>query len=465
MPVEIPRLVIAGAHSGVGKTSTTLALVHALRRKGMAVQTLKVGPDFLDPTYLSIASGRECYNLDGWMMGRDYVKNLFAEASAGADIAVIEGVMGLFDGAGPDTIDGSTAQIAQWLEAPVALVAGAGGISRSFAAIARGYAGFEPGVEVAGMIANNCGSENHARLLAESLASSGAPPLLGWIRKGAFPSLPRRHLGLVTADGETLGREKLDNLAAGLEEGVGLENIMRVARKAPSISPRPVHETEPDSEAKIRLGVARDSAFHFYYPDNLSSMRRRGAEIVEFSPLDDEAVPCGLDALYIGGGYPEAYARELSENGKTLESVREFSRSGRPVYAECGGLIYLSQGVEDLEGKRYGFAGIIPSWTRMNQRFSALGYVEAELARDSLFGGRGTMLRGHRFHYSELLDDPADSPEWNAAYNLKRKRDGQVIREGYQRGRTLASYAHLHMASRPETLDKFVSYCMEARTQ
>ncbi len=461
--IRCPRLLIGGAHSGVGKTSVTLALVHALKRRGLKVRAFKVGPDFLDPTYLKLASGHDCYNLDGWMMGQEYVKTIFEQTTAGYDIAIIEGVMGLFDSSSPDSLDGSSAQIAQWLQAPVALVANAGGVARSFAALATGFDNFEQDVNISGVIANHCGSKNHADLLAQVLSMNNAPPLMGGILKGAFPKLEKRHLGLVTANSEMLDEHALGQLADAIEQSVNLEKLISMAKSAPSIPSGEYERTEPCNSIKGRLGIAYDRLFHFYYPDNLHALEDQGIEIVRFSPLNDDQLPEGLDAAYFGGGYPETMPEELAMNRGMIDSINGFYKSGRPIYAECGGLIYMSQGVEDLEGRRHPFAGVLPSWCKMSDKFSSLGYVEAELKNDSLFGQRGVKLRGHKFHYSFLLDAPESDPDWDTVYTLTRPRTGKTQVEGYQKGSALISYAHLHFASKPGAAEWFAGKCIETR--
>ncbi len=475
-----PRIVIAGTQSGVGKTSLTLAIVTALRKRGLTVQTFKVGPDFLDPTYLTVASGRPCYNLDGWMAGRDYVCRLFARASKGADISVIEGVMGLFDGADPAGSEGSTAEIARWLDTPVLLIAEVYGMARSLAALVKGYASFENNLRLAGVIANRCGSERHASMLAISLAAENLPPLVGGIPQGALPNLPSRHLGLVTADSGNLPLSVLDGLAEAFERYASVDEILSIARSAPLINTTAVPSDVVDSnrtgfcspvggiEQKIRvehqskrisIGVAHDAAFHFYYQDLFDELEMRGCTLHHFSPLADSRLPGNLDALYLGGGYPEEYAEILSGNRQMLSAIREFSSSGRPVYAECGGLMYLCRTLEKQDGTQYPMAGLIPASTRMLDRLKSLGYVEVTLNADSLWGAEGATLRGHEFHYSELTADPTADSSWRAVYTLKRRRTDGVTKEGFQSGRLLASYSHLHLASHPEALRYFIDHC------
>jgi cobyrinic acid a,c-diamide synthase len=486
-----PTLVIAGTHSGAGKTSLTLALARAFARRGLNIQTFKVGPDFLDPTYLALASGRPCYNLDGWMAGHDHCRRLFARATTDADCALVEGVMGLFDGADARSDEGSTAEIARLLDAPVILVVNVHGMGRSLAALVKGYTTFQTDLRFTGVVANHCGSERHAALLSDSLQAAGLPPLLGAIPRGAFPELVSRHLGLVTADRGRLPESLLDALADALEQNLSLEALFPEMltkttkatappdsgkrRNAPAslqmtLFPEPdtAERSEPTAAiaehkvagapARLRIGVARDAAFHFYYQDLFDALRTSGCEVLFFSPLDDRRLPEGLSGLYLGGGYPELHAERLAENGEMLAAIRAYAASGRSLYAECGGLMYLSRGIE-AAGRFYPFAGILPARTRMLPARKALGYVEVTLTKDSLWGHRGDLLRGHEFHYSELIDDPISDPAWRKVYSLRRRRTDTVETEGYQNGAILASYLHLHHASRPAAVARFLERC------
>lgn len=460
MMQNTPRIVIAATHSGAGKTSLAVALTAALRGRGLRVQTFKVGPDFLDPTYLALASGRPCYNLDGWMMGKDYVSGLFARAAADADIAVIEGVMGLFDGANHATSEGSTAEIARLLKAPVLLVVDAKGASRSVAAQVKGFAVFEQDIILAAVVANRCASAGHAELLAQALAAASLPPLAGAVGPGAFPPLGGRHLGLVTADTGTLPEAAIADFAAAGEKHLSLATIIELARQAAPLSVSKMRELEVKN--KTSIAVAYDRAFHFYYQDTWDALKSRGCELIFYSPLRDEVLPAGAAGLYIGGGYPEVYAEELAANHAMREALHAFAASGRPVYAECGGLMYLAESLETLEGKRYPMTGVLPAGTRMSSAKKFLGYVEASLNDDSLWGKKGDLLRGHEFHYSELVPEELDDPRWQAAYTLRRNRPGTILAEGYQCGNILASYAHLHYASHPEAVEYFIAKCRGA---
>jgi cobyrinic acid a,c-diamide synthase len=455
--IDCPRIVIGGTESGAGKTSLTLALVAALRRRGTRVQTFKVGPDFLDPSYLAIASGRPCYNLDGWMMGREYVEKLVARTTADADIAVIEGVMGLFDGAEPDSLEGSTAEIAAWLRAPVILVANVYGMARSLAAVVNGFATFDRKVRVAGVIANHCGSVRHGIMLAEALQASRLPPMVAAMPRGALPELPERHLGLVTADSRNLPPEALETLADAFEHYSTLSEIVNMARSAPFLYVEPPERRGLSERA--RLGVARDAAFHFYYRDLFDELVDAGCTIMPFSPTADRGLPEGIDALYIGGGYPEEMSAELSANEPMLVAMREFAKSGRPIYAECGGLMYLGRHLETVDGKRYPMVGLLPAATKMHRGLQALSYVNVTLKEDSLWGRADDTVRGHEFHHSTLTASPAGADGWQSVYTVRKRRDDAHVEEGFQKGNVLASYIHLHLASCPPALEYFIHTC------
>jgi cobyrinic acid a,c-diamide synthase len=500
-----PTLVIAGTHSGSGKTSLTLALTHALTRRGLTVQTFKAGPDFLDPTYLALASGRSCYNLDGWMSGKEHVCRLFERAAADADCALVEGVMGLYDGADTATDEGSTAQIARWLDAPVLLVVNVHGMGRSVAALVKGFVHFAKDLRFAGVVANHCGSERHAAWLADSIYTAELPPLVGAIPRGDFSKLASRHLGLVTADERLLSESVLDALADALERHISInalfphlpvrtisipispdagrrkETVLNVRvemtqhplrqetlfpewseekRAAlPATFPRSGVKEIGAGRGRIRIGVARDSAFHFYYEDLFDALDAAGCETAFFSPLSDQRLPERISGLYFGGGYPEAHAAALAANGELLAGIRDYATSGKPLYAECGGLMYLSRGLLAADGRFHPFLGILPSRTRMLAVKKALGYVEVTLTTDSLWGRCGDVFRGHEFHYSELIDDPAADPSWRMVYALKRRRSEAVEKEGFQNGAVLASYTHLAYAARPAAIEHFLNRC------
>jgi len=380
-----------------------------------------------------------------------------ARATADADIAVIEGVMGLFDGAGHDSLEGSTAEIAAWLRAPVILVADVYGMARSLAAVVKGFAAFERKVRVAGVMANHCGSVRHGIMLAEALQASRLPPMVAAIPRGALPALPERHLGLVTADSRNLPPQALEALADAFEHYSEIGEIVNLARSAPFL-----YVEAPERKGltgRARLGLAHDAAFHFYYRDVLDELEDGGCTLVRFSPAADRALPEDLDGLYLGGGYPEEMAAELSSNAPMLAAIRDFAASGRPVYAECGGLMYLCREMETVDGKRHPMAGVLPAATKMHRGLQALAYLEVTLKEDALWGLAGETARGHEFHHSTLTASPVGVEGWRSVYRMRKPRVENPVEEGFQRGNILASYAHLHLASRPRAIERFIDSC------
>jgi cobyrinic acid a,c-diamide synthase len=447
------RLVIAGTASGVGKTTVVVGLVRALRARGLRVAVFKCGPDYLDPTYHARAAGVASHNLDGWMMGQDAVRATFARVAAGADIAVIEGVMGLFDGVAPTSNEGSTAEIARWLEAPVLLVVDASGMARSLAALVRGFAGFDPGLNLAGVLCNRVGSKGHLELLARAVEKTD-PPVLGGLLEDAALAFPERHLGLRTADEQAVPEERFEAWGARTTETVGLDAVLRIAQSAPAL-PVPRLATAPVA-AHCRIGVAHDAAFHFYYDDNLRRLEQLGAELVRFSPLHDAELP-RVDGVLIGGGYPEVHAAALAANRGMRAALTRFAGEGGPIYGECGGLMYLARAIRTLDGQEHEMLGLLPGVAVMHPKLRALGYVEVETQSATVLGGAGLRFRGHQFRYSDLVLEPSEQPE--LAYSVRRRRAGDVIPEGYRRGSVLGSYVHAHWASNPQVAAGFVAAC------
>jgi cobyrinic acid a,c-diamide synthase len=414
------------------------------------------------------------------MMGREAVLATFRRASVGADIAVIEGVMGLFDGASPTGEEGSTAQIAKWLAAPVLLVIDASGMARSVAAMAQGFARYDPEVDVAGVICNRVGSRGHLDLLRQACDS---PPVLGGLPRQPELAFPERHLGLFTADERTLPDAKLDAWGRSASEWTDIKNIVLRARAAPEPAASTVtppawdasrgsasarvtattSATPPSEVEKCRIGLAWDEAFHFYYEDNLARLASLGATLVRFSPLRDVRLP-DVDGIYLGGGYPEAHAAALSRNTSMREAVRTFAEKGGPLYAECGGLMYLSRAIVTLDAAAHSMVGLIPAETVMKNRLVALGYVEVETQVPTALGPAGLCFRGHQFRYSELgaFDGPVLAP-----YTAVKRRGGETSREGFTStsGNVVASYVHAHFASNPRIAAEFVASCAAHRVR
>jgi cobyrinic acid a,c-diamide synthase len=458
---KIPRVVIAATASGVGKTTATVALIGAMRERGLKVAAFKCGPDYLDPTYHERAAGVRSHNLDGWMMDRDAVVATFARASADADIAVIEGMMGLFDSATPTGDEGSTAQIAKWLDAPVILVTDASGVARTIAAVAAGFARFDPAVRVAGMICNRVGGRGHLDLLRDAQPEV---PIVGGFPASADLAFPERHLGLLMADESNVPQRLIDGWSQLATEWLDLDAIVEIARSAPALEvdrASDLRKIDSSSSPRCRIGVAYDAAFHFYYEDNLNRLRSHGAEIVYFSPIRDRELP-EVDGLYFGGGYPEAFAREQSSNTAMLAAIRRFAVSGGMIYAECGGLMYLTDTIRTLDGARWPLAAIVPGVAVMSEKLQAIGYVEIETRADSILGPAQTRFRGHQFRHSTL--EGADrGNRIDHIYNVAPRWGGAPFAEGYRVGNVLASYVHAHWASNPAVAKALIDACVRSR--
>ena len=448
----IPALVIAGVGSGVGKTTVTLGLLETLRRRGLKVQPFKVGPDFIDPGFHALVAGRPSYSLDGWMCSREHVRATVARHAADADLALIEGVMGCFDGRGGQNDEGSTAEIAKWLGAPVVLVADARAMARSAGAVVLGFESFDPELHLAGVLFNRVAGDTHWRWLREAVTARCRTVPLGYLPHRESLALPERHLGLVTAAEHGLPATLLDELSAAMTASIDLDRLLTLARS--DVAPAAPAMRDPAPPTLARIGVARDLAFQFYYPANLDLLRAAGAELVFWSPLEDAELP-DVDALYLGGGYPEVYARELAGNAPMREAVRAFAAAGGPVYAECGGLLYLAEGLEDESGRLHPMVGLLPTVGRMAPKRLTLGYAEIEMTRETPLGPAGTTARGHEFHASRI--DPV--PEWvPRAYTVQMSRGGTPRAEGYLIGEALMSYVHLHFGSNPVLVDHLVRH-------
>ena len=460
-------LVVAGTASGVGKTSVTLGLLSALRRRGLRVQAFKVGPDFIDPGLHEVASGRASYNLDGWMCGREVVLATVARRAADADVAIVEGVMGCFDGIDGTSDAGSTAQIARWLGAPVVLVVDAGAQSRSAAATVLGFERFDPALNVAAVIVNRVGSDTHARWVSEAIrAACRAVPVGAIPRDDAWWAMPERHLGLLTAADGVLAGERLVRMADTVERSVDLERLLSLASPLSWGAGPPTSQLRSTpgnpgrtSMPRATIGIARDHAFQFYYAENLDLLREAGADLVEWSPLADGEPP-DVDGLYFGGGYPELDAQHLADNARCRQSVRRFALDpGRPVYAECGGLMYLAESLEDADGRVHEMVGLLPARVTMRPPRMSLGYLGVTLTAPTPLGPAGTVARGQEFHFSTLSLVPASVPR---AYGVTAP-GGATRAEGYVVGRSLMSYVHLHFASNPALARGFVDACAAAR--
>ncbi len=447
---QYKAVVVAGTTSGVGKTTIACGLMAVLRQRGMRVQPFKVGPDYIDPTYHTWVTGEPSRNLDTWMLRHNSVIELFRRAMTGKDIAVIEGVMGLYDGHSGTSDEGSTAEVAKLLGAPVLLVVDCRKAARSLAALVGGYRDFDPALSLGGVILNGVGSEGHLRLCRESIKHYTGIDVVGYLRRSESLVLPERHLGLVPTVEDAPGRAFLEQLSAQCEASFDLPQIRRLLEQAAVPEVKPVLFPPTPQPKVVRIGIARDRAFSFYYQDSLDLLEACGAELAPFRPLEDSCLPGGIAGLYIGGGFPELYAAALAENTPMLRAIKAAADQGMPVYAECGGLMYLGKSLRDLEGKEHTMAGAIPVSSRIDQPRLTLGYRTVRALSDGPLLCQGEVVRGHEFHWS-VLD--AGHPDMNA-YEL----DGGRM-EGFQTGNTLASYIHLHLCSRPGMAQRFIRVC------
>ncbi|MDU4960334.1 MAG: cobyrinate a,c-diamide synthase [Sporomusaceae bacterium] len=451
--VNIPRLVIAANHSGAGKTTIVSGLLAALAGQGLNVQSYKVGPDYIDPGFHRLASGKPAHNLDTWLLPPEKMVSLFAATAAGCDLAIIEGVMGLHDG-GRSGIS-STAAIAKLLQAPVVLVVDARSMGESAAATALGYKLYDPAVDFRGVIINRLGSDSHRLMITEALAKLGIP-VLGAIKRNEALAMPERHLGLTPVT-ETDPLQTLERIKSQIAAQVDLAQLTSLAKQAPLL---PVPEPErPAARPSIRIGVASDEAFSFYYPQSLEALAAQGAEIVPFSPLRDADLPA-VDGIILGGGFPEMFIGELAANTAMRQSIRRAGEQGMPIYAECGGLMYLCRAITDFDGCSQPMVGLVPASCAMQRKLETVGYVEAAALGDSVLCRAGDVIRGHEFHFSRMLPD-GDATAFPWAFSFTKIRTGAVYPGGFAAGSILASYLHMHFAGNQPAAQRFVEKCKE----
>ncbi len=455
------RIVLAGSASNVGKTTLATGMIAAFRRRGLAVQPFKVGPDYIDPPYHTHAAGLPSRNLDSWLVPHDRLRACFAHAARNADVAVIEGMMGLYDGQEYRGEAGSTAEVAKLLDAPVVVILDVSAQARSAAATALGFMRLDPALRVAGFICNRTGGPGHGRGVKESIEDATGLPVFGGVPQTDAVAIPERHLGLTpTGERGDLG-PLIGALADLIAEHCDLDALLALARSAP-----PLAATAEDPSVFAEIGaadtegerpviaVARDRAFSFYYEDNLDLLRLAGAAIVPFSPLEDARLPDGAAGLYIGGGFPEMYAAELAANGALRREIRDAVATGMPCYAECGGLMYLTESLTDGAGERHPMVGLVPGRAAMGGRWPHIGYTTVRALRDTPLLRAGEQARGHEFHHSTWEGVPPDIPH---AFIAQDARGGTPA--GYARGNLLASYIHLHFWGMPALAARFVARC------
>lgn len=452
--MSIPKLVIAGTHSGAGKTTVTMGLLKLLSKK-MKVQSFKVGPDYIDPTFHTHITGEKCRNLDSFLLEENTIKYLFEKNTKEKDIAVIEGVMGLFDGAKPDTDQGSTAHVAKIIKAPVILVIDAKAMARSSAAMVKGYSEFDHELHVEGVIFNRVGSEAHYELLKTAVEVYTDIKSYGYLKSDETLTLPSRHLGLIPSVEQGGLNELLDLLACSMETTVDIDGLIELAYspkstelldyKSPSITPL---------DKKIKIAVAYDEAFNFYYWDNLDLLRSYGASIHFFSPLRDPELPEDIDLLYLGGGFPEVYLEDLEKNRSMRNSIQKELKEGLFCIAECGGYMYLTDEIEDLQGNRASMVGFIKGNSKMTKRLQRFGYANLKLAGSCLYGTEGQETKIHEFHRSIVdLGENIDSP-----FTMSKIRNSKEYKWqcGLQKYHTLCAYPHMHWYSNLEFIENLL---------
>lgn len=453
--IHIPRVVIAGTNSGVGKTTIVTGLLACLRAKGLNVQAYKIGPDYIDPGYHQLAAGKPTHNLDTWLVPEQEILPIFAETAEKNDVAVIEGVMGLYDG-GRQGVS-STAAIAKLLQAPVILVISAQSMGESAAAVALGYKLYDRDVTLAGVIINRLGSLSHEQFVRDGFKKIDVP-IIGCLYRNDKLSLPERHLGLTPAL-EYNAKEALAEMQSDIGEKVNIEQVMAIACKAPVLeTASPERNAEPP---KVRIGVAQDEVFSFYYPASLEVLHLSGAELIPFSPLHDREIP-KVDGLLLGGGFPEMFLAQLSENQSMLTSIRRAHQQEMPIYAECGGFMYLCREIIDFSGRGYPMVNLIPAVCNMEKTLQMVGYVQAKVLTANLFCRQDDILKGHEFHFSKMTYD--DEKTFPFAFEFEKMRSGAVYAGGFAAKNILASYLHLHFAGNKPSARRFIGKCLAFKT-
>jgi len=467
--ISCPRVVIAGTNSGVGKTTIVAGILRCLANEGLQVQAFKVGPDYIDPGFHKEASGRDCYNLDTWLVPAHKLSGFFAKTSESAHIAIIEGVMGLYDG-GRDGVS-STADIAKRLHAPVVLVIDCKAMGESAAAIAKGFRDYDKDLLFSGVILNRIGSANHEAMIRQALERLDIP-VLGVIRRDERMKSPERHLGLTPVT-ELDVSTTLEVISECMAESIDFPALLDVAQSAKplvkdlaieseadisaTVAPHElaVDKVAPNLIASVRIGIAHDEAFSFYYPASLEALEARGAELVYFSPLRDKTLP-NVQALVFGGGFPEMFLSQLSQNEAMKQAICEASANQMPIYAECGGLMYLTEAVVDFEKQELPMVGLVPAICAMQDTLQRVGYVEATALQDTILGPKGMTLRGHEFHFS-TMELSINELEFPWAFQFEGGRQRQIYTGGYSKGSLLASYLHINFAGNDEAVESFLS--------
>jgi cobyrinic acid a,c-diamide synthase len=448
------RLVIAGTGSGVGKTTLTIGLMAALRKKGYTVQGFKCGPDYIDPMYHTAVTGRVSRNVDSWMLSHEMVKEIVKHNSEGADISIIEGVMGFYDGKNPANNEGTTAEISVITKSPVILVVNCASMARSAAAIVKGFQDFWKEATIVAVIANRVGSEGHFKLIKLAIEQECGIPVVGYLKRDHEISIPERHLGLIPSVERGELNSFFEQLGNSVLGTVDVERIYELA-DAPALEISESVLTTNVNQSTVRIAVARDAAFNFYYEENLDLLKASGAEIVEFSPLIGDVLPDDVDGLYLGGGFPEEFADILSMKLEVKQSIKSAIEKGLPTLAECGGFMFLTDSIETTKNETYEMVGVIPGTVRMQTKLAALGYREVTGAKGNFLFSGNIKAKGHEFHYSTF--HPKTIKNNKHAYVTKGMRGTK--QEGYMQGNLVAGYTHFHFGSCPKMVENWIQQC------
>lgn len=453
------RLMFAATTSGTGKTTICSGIQRVLKNRGLCVQPFKVGPDYIDTEYHYRASGNKSKNLDEFMLPQEEIKFLFAKSAAQADISIIEGVMGLYDGLGAGHDYCSTASMSKILDCPVILIIDGKSMAASAAALVLGYKNLDPDVKIAGVIANNVSTESHFNIIKTAVEFHTGIPVIGRIPKDEKFALSSRHLGLTpSAEMEGLD-EKLNYIAQVIENYLDIDKLMELANMEP-IEFQKNRRDEIKDITDVRLAMAYDKAFNFYYRDSMELLEEMGVRIIPFSPLSDEKLPENIHGIFLGGGFPEVFAKELSENQKLLREIQEKSEEGMPIYAECGGLMYLGEELEDLDKNFFSMTKILSGRSMMSKRLQRFGYCEGIAQQDTLLSKKGEIVRGHEFHYSDFISDEL------TVYDMQKKMSDGTLKKwqgGYCKKNTLGTYLHTHFAGDYRMAIRFIQKMEEYR--
>ncbi len=440
--------LIAGTSSGSGKTTLTLGIMAALKARGLSVQPFKCGPDFIDPSLHRMVTGEISSTLDLRMCGRDFCRKIFQRRSSAHDVAVVEGVMGLFDGG-----IASSAELAGELQLPVVLVVDARSAAESVAAVVKGFEVYAKDVDIAGVIFNRVGSARHRELIERGMTGVCEAEVLGFFPRDIRFEIPDRHLGLYMGEEEPLDHDQLNELVKSVEEYLDIDRLLAISERTVGKA-KPTGSINKNTPVKARLAVARDKAFCFYYEDNLEMLAAKGVELAFFSPLTDSSLPPGCSGIYFGGGYPELHACTLSRNNSLLQEVFQFGDAGGIIYGECGGFMYLCETLETIDGNSYAMCGLLPFGVRMKPRLSSLGYRKVVLRKNCLLGAEAETLHGHEFHYSEIVKRA------ETVTNLYHFNDD--IQEGFNHKNVVGGYVHLHFGQSPDAVDSLISHLEES---